>query len=95
MSFNLKSQIANLKSTGLSLQSRSQFLLETLYATCGLEVVSPDVHSQIEVAFRTNNGYMKFFQATRSIALIFPTQVFHKPTCLRIEDGLFMRTKEL
>ncbi|NQE33058.1 hypothetical protein E5S67_00775 [Microcoleus sp. IPMA8] len=80
---------------GFSLHSRSQFLLEALYATCRLEIVPPDVHSQIEVAFRTNNGHMRFFQITGSIALNFPTQVFRKPTCLRIADGLFMRTKEL
>ncbi len=80
---------------GLSLHSRSQFLLEALYATWRLEVFPPDVHSQIEVAFRTNNGHMRFFQITGSIALIFPIQVFPKQTCLRIADGLFMRTKEL
>jgi hypothetical protein len=93
--FVLESKIANLKSMGFSLHTRSQFLLEALYATKGLEVVPPDFHSQIEVAFRTYNGHMRFFQITGSIALIFPTPVFHKPTCLRIADGLFMRTKEL
>jgi len=47
---------------GFSLHSRSQFLLEALYATWRLEVFPPDVHSQIEVAFRTNNGHMRFFR---------------------------------